>query len=155
MGESLYIEAVPLALRPFLRLTPEVPLTTMSGHHMGSVDNWLCQNIHQIFGGSPAGYPRLRVESVLGFLLLRRVCSGLVSGGNASQAFHRGPRLGELSGGNLNGRSQQHVLYCAFAVGDWGLLFWRSPFLGTIPAASAVCQQHCLLSAVGVRLLPG
>ena len=64
VGESLYIEAVPLALRPFLRLTPEVLLTTMSGHHMGSVDNWLCQNIHQIFGGSPAGYPRLRVESV-------------------------------------------------------------------------------------------
>jgi hypothetical protein len=46
-----------------LRLTPEVPLTTMSGHHTGSVDCWLCQNIHQIFGGSPAGYPRLRVES--------------------------------------------------------------------------------------------
>ena len=97
---------------------------------MGSVDDWLCQNIHQIFGGSPAGYPRLRVESVMGFLLLRRVCSGLVSGGNASLALHCGPRLGELSGGNLNSRSQQHVLYCAFAVGDWGrFFFWRSPSL--------------------------
>jgi hypothetical protein len=47
----------------FSRPIPEVPLTTMSGHRMGSVDYWLCQNIHQIFGGSPAGYPRLRVES--------------------------------------------------------------------------------------------
>ena len=48
----------------FWRLTPEVLLTTMSGHHLGSVDCWLCQTIHQIFGGGPAGYPRfLRVES--------------------------------------------------------------------------------------------
>lgn len=47
----------------FWRLTPEVLLTTMSGHHLGSVDCWLCQSIHQIFGGDPAGYPRLRVES--------------------------------------------------------------------------------------------
>ena len=61
-GESLYAEAAPLALRPFLRLTPEVLLTTMSGHHMGSVDHWLCQILYQIFGGSSASYPRLRVE---------------------------------------------------------------------------------------------
>ena len=77
----------------------------------------------------------------MGFLLLRRVCSGLVSGGNASQAFHCGPRLGELSGGNWNGRSQQHVLYCAFAVGDWGcffgdpLLWYNSGRFGGLPAA--------------------
>ena len=30
----------------------------MSGHHLGSVDCWLCQTIHQIFGDSPADYPR-------------------------------------------------------------------------------------------------
>ena len=47
----------------FWRLTPEVLLTTMSRHHLGSVDCWLCQPNHQIFGGDPADYPRLRVES--------------------------------------------------------------------------------------------
>ena len=35
-----------------------------AGTILGSVDCWLCQTIHQIFGGGPAGYPRfLRVES--------------------------------------------------------------------------------------------
>ena len=57
----------PLASRPHLRLTPEVPLTTMSGHQLGSVDGWLCQIIHQIFGGSPVGYPRFVRVSRRGF----------------------------------------------------------------------------------------
>lgn len=48
----------------FWRRTPEAPLTTMSGHHLGSADCWLCQHLHQIFGGDPSGYPRLRVEPV-------------------------------------------------------------------------------------------
>ena len=84
----------------------------------------------------------------MGFLLLRRVCSGLVSGGNASQAFHCGPRLGELSGGNLNGRSQQHVLYCAFAVGDWGCFFgdpllrYNSGRFGGLPAALLIQRSR-------------
>ena len=46
----------------FWRLTPEVLLTTMSGHHLGSVDRWLCQTFHQIFGDGSVKYPRLRVD---------------------------------------------------------------------------------------------
>lgn len=30
----------------------------LTGIVMGSVDCWLCQTIHQIFGDSPADYPR-------------------------------------------------------------------------------------------------
>jgi len=51
-------EAVPLALRSYLRLTPEVPLTPMSGRHFGVCGLLAMPNIHQILGGSSTGYPR-------------------------------------------------------------------------------------------------
>jgi hypothetical protein len=34
----------------------------ISGHHLGSVDRWLCQTFHQIFGDGSVKYPRLRVD---------------------------------------------------------------------------------------------
>lgn len=35
---------------------------TISGQHLGSVDRWLCQTFHQIFGDGSVKYPRLRVD---------------------------------------------------------------------------------------------
>jgi hypothetical protein len=82
----------------------------------------------------------------VGFLLLRRACSGLVSGGNARQASAADRVLGN-SVGAIEMVARSDLRFTArLAAGDWGC-FRATPFLGTtIPAASAAWLLH------GVRL---
>jgi hypothetical protein len=156
-GESLYIEAAPLVLRPCLRSAPEVPLTSMSGHHMGSVDSWLCQNIHQIFGGCPAGYPRFGVLSRRGLPPLETRMYRACFGRQRPSSDRCGPRLEELSGGNWNGRLPRCALYCVLKVGDWGCfssdpLLWYS--LAALVAWAAALSQRCRRTTVTWLILP-
>ena len=87
-GESLYIEAAPLALRPHWQLTPEVLLTTIWA---GTIWGLWIAGFAKLFTRSlGTALPTIRavlcVWVGVGFLLLRHACSGLVTGGNAGRA---------------------------------------------------------------------
>ena len=140
----------------FWRLTPEVLLTTMSGHHLGSVDCWLCQTIHQIFGGDPAGYPRfLRVEPVLGYLLLRHVCRGLATSGNAGRAPLRtvpwGTQWGQLEWSSAATHASLRVQ--GRRLGLLNSLSDPLPLVQFRLLRRPACGV--LTGAAGIRLLPG
>lgn len=140
----------------FSRLTPEVLLTTMSGHHLGSVDCWLCQTIHQIFGGDPAGYPRfLRVEPVLGYLLLRHVCCGLATSGNAGRAPLRtvpwGTQWGQLEWSSAATHASLRVQ--GRRLGLLNSLSDPLPLVQFRLLRRPACGV--LTGAAGIRLLPG
>jgi hypothetical protein len=90
-----------LVLRLYLWSTPEVLPISMSGHNLGSVDCWLCQIFTRSLGTALPSIRALSVWRGMGFLLLRGVCSGLVTGGNAGQAPLRtapwGTQWGQLN----------------------------------------------------------
>ena len=61
----------------------------MSGQHLGSVDGWLCQIFTRSLGTAASNYRASCARLGVGFLLLRRLCGGLASSGNAGQASLR------------------------------------------------------------------
>ena len=144
-AKACILKSRPLASRPHLRLTPEVPLTTMSGHHLGSVDGWLCQILHQIFGGSPAGYPRFVRVSRRGFPPLEARMQWA--------CYWRQRRSGSAADRALgNSVGAIEMVACsdcalrAVEVGDWGC-FVAIPFLvqsgrfGGLAAAFRRCRR--------------
>jgi hypothetical protein len=73
----------------------------------------------------------------VGFLLLRRACSGLVIGGNADQASQRTTPWG-TQWGQLNKSPAANRALRAFVVGDWDC--FGDPLLGTIrPSGGLAC----------------
>jgi hypothetical protein len=90
-----------LALRLYFQLTAEVLPISMSGQHLGSVDYWLCQLFIKSLGTAASNYRASCARLGVGFLLLRRACCGLVTGGNAGQVSLRtaswGTQWGQLN----------------------------------------------------------
>ena len=88
-------------LRPYLQSTTEVLPISMSGQHLGSVDGWLCQIFTRSLGTAASNYRASCARLGVGFLLLRRACCGLVTGGDAGQAPLRtaswGTQWGQLN----------------------------------------------------------
>ena len=128
-----------------MRLTPEVPLTTMSGHHLGSVDGWLCQIIHQIFGGSPVGYPRFMRVSRRGFPPLE-ACMQWACYWRQRRSGSAADRALGNSVGAIEMVACSDCALRAVEVGDWGC-FVAIPFLvqsgrfGGLAAAFRRCRR--------------
>jgi len=106
-------------LRLYLQSTSEVLPISMSGRHLGSVDGWLCQIFTRSLGTAAFNYRASCVRLGVGFLLLRSVCCGLVTGGNAGRVSLRTASWG-TQWGQMNWLPAATGALCTVEAGDWG-----------------------------------